>query len=227
MSAEGINPSAAAYISSVFGLAPDDLASITPGAVAAGIPDISITPEVGRLLQILASLCGGRLVLEIGTLAGHSACWLARGLAPGGMLHTIELDAKHAAFARDTFARVGLAERIKLHEGHARDIIPRLFSCFGPAAFDMIFLDAEKTEYAEYWRLARPLLRTGGILAVDNALSSGWQITDAPGTNINRDAVDAFNRAIAADPTLVSTIVPLRAGVLLAQVAVSAPKVGE
>lgn len=224
MSAERLDPLAAAYISDVFGRAPADLASITPRAIAAGIPDISITPEVGRLLQILASLSGGRRLLEIGALAGHSACWLAHGLTPGGILHTIELDAKHAAFARDTFARVGLAERIKLHEGHARDIIPHLMDRHGRNTFDMLFIDAEKTEYAEYWRLARPLLRVGGILAVDNALSSGWQITDAPGTSIHRDAVDAFNRAIAADPSLVSTIIPLRAGVLVAQIASEQPQ---
>ncbi len=224
MSAERIDPLAAVYISEVFGRAPAELASITPRAIAAGIPDISITPEVGRLLQILASLSGGRRILEIGTLAGNSACWLARGLAHGGTLDTIELDAKHAAFARDTFARMNLADRVQLHEGHARDIIPRLMAHHGRGSFDMLFIDAEKTEYADYWRLARPLLRIGGILAVDNALSSGWQITDAPGSNINRDAVDAFNRAIAGDPSLVSTIIPLRAGVLVAHVAAMNPR---
>lgn len=218
MSAEGIDPKAAAYIAEVFGRAPEALRQITPRAIAAGIPDISITPEVGKLLCILASMSGGRRILEIGTLAGHSACWLARGLAPGGMLHTIEIDGAHAAFAIDTFARLGLADRIELHHGSALDVLPKLREQFGPASFDMVFLDADKTQYKEYWTLARSLVRRGGLLAADNALSSGWQITDPPGSNPNRDAVDAFNRAIATDPTLVATIVPLRAGVLVAHV---------
>lgn len=206
----------AAYIREVFGVEDPALASLMPAALAAGLPDIAVSAEVGRLLQMLCALSGGRRALELGTLAGYSAAWIARGLQPGGELLTVEADPAHARFARGQLDRLGLSDRVRVIEATALDALAAVGGQFGPDSFDFIFLDAAKVEYPAYFQHARRLLRPGGVLAADNALSSGWHITDAAGLHPDRDAMDRFNRLVASDPSMVATCVPLRAGVLVA-----------
>ncbi len=204
------------YVQEVFGRQDEHLAGMMAEAVAAGMPDIAVSADVGRLLMVLTSTTRGRLALELGTLAGYSAIWIARGLAPGGRLITIEVEPAHAKFARRQIERAGVGERVEVREGAALRLLPGLAAELGPACLDVTFIDAEKSEYPEYWRLLRPLVAPGGLLMADNVLgSSSWWIDDED--HPARRAADRLNRAVAADREFEATIVPLRAGVLVAR----------
>lgn len=203
-----------AYLREVFGRQDDHLASLMREAVAAGLPDIAVSADVGRLLMILTSLAGARTVIEVGTLAGYSGIWIARGLAPGGRLISIEYEPKHATFARRQFERAGVSDRVDLRVGAALDVLPALARELGPASVDVVFLDAVKTEYPAYWGIVRPLIRPGGLILADNVLGGGsWWIDNAG--EPSRDAVDRFNRMVAADREFETVAVPLREGVLV------------
>lgn len=206
-----------AYLRAVFGEEDALLRSLMSDAVAEGLPDIAVSPEVGRLLAILTGLTEGRLALEIGTLAGYSGVWIARSLRPDGRLLSIEANPRHAAFARRTFASAGLAERVEVLEGKALDILPGLQARLAPGTVDLVFIDAVKAEYPAYFDACRALLKVGGVLVADNALGSSWWIDDPPGSSVERDEVDRFNRTIARDPDFVTTAVPLRQGLLIAR----------
>jgi len=210
------------YIGAVFGRPDDQLATLMPRAVRAGLPDIAVDAGVGRLLALLAATTnagrGARVILEVGTLAGYSALWLAKGLAREGRLITIEIDPAHAAFAKEEFRRAELDTRIEVRIGAALDILPALLRKLGDAPVDVAFLDAVKTEYDAYADLIAPRLAPGGLLIADNALGAGdWWITDAPGSNRSRDAIDAFNRRIALDDRFETACVPIRQGLAIAR----------
>lgn len=214
------------YLREVFGRQDEHLATLMDRAVQAGLPAIAVSPEVGRLLHLLTSMAGegrgARLALELGTLAGYSGIWIARGLAPGGRLITVEYEPRHAAFARSEFEQAGVADRVDIRTGPALDVVPALADELRagrlPArAFDLIFFDALKTEYPDYFRLCKPLLAPGGLLIADNILGSSFWIDDPPGSSPQRDAVDRFNRLVAADADFETAAVPIREGVMIAR----------
>jgi caffeoyl-CoA O-methyltransferase len=202
------------YIRDVFGKQDEHLAGLMAEAVREGLPDIAVSADVGHLLQLLASTTKGRLAIEVGTLAGYSTIWLARGM-PQGRVVTIELVDKHARFAERQFERAGVADRVEVRRGAGLDVLAQLAAELAPGSVDLLFFDAIKREYADYWRVARSLLAPGGLLVCDNVLGAGWWI-DEEGEP-NRDAVDAFNRQMAADPALDVACVPLREGLLVAR----------
>ena len=191
-------------------------------AVAAGLPSIAVSPDVGRMLMVLVQLaCAGTdkpRAVEVGTLGGYSGLWLARGLGERGRLITIEPEPAHAAFARSEFARAGMADRIELRESTGLNELPRLVEELGTGSVDVVFLDAIKSEYRGYAEHAAILLRPGGLLIADNCLGASWWITDAPGTDEARDAVDAFNRWIGTPASgFLSCCVTNREGLVVAQ----------
>jgi predicted O-methyltransferase YrrM len=211
------------YLSEVFGRTDDDpqLATLMQRAAAAGLPDIAVSADVGRLLQLLAMMAcrapdSRAKIIEVGTLAGYSGIWLARGLPTHGHLTTIEFEPKHAAFAAGEFQRAGVGERVGVITGAALDVLPHLAHDMGPASIDLAFLDAIKTEYPQYLHHLKPMIRPGGLLIADNALGSGNWWIDAAG-DPTRDSVDAFNRAVAADPAFTTACIPIREGVLIAR----------
>src|SRR5204862_7922559 len=126
---------------------------------AAELPAIDVTPNQGKLLQVLAQLAGARYILEIGTLGGYSTIWLARALPGGGRVVTLEAEPRHAEVARANFDRAGLAQMIDLRLGKALDTLPKL-AAERPAPFDFIFIDADKENIPDYFtwslKLARP-----------------------------------------------------------------------
>ncbi|MHC5114122.1 MAG: O-methyltransferase [Planctomycetota bacterium] len=201
------------YGRAVFGRQDDHLAGLREASIAEGLPDIAVDPEVGRLLMILASTTRGRLAIEVGTLGGYSGIWIARGLAPDGRLITIEPEAKHAEFAQRQFARAGVADRVEVRLGAGLDVLPELAETLGPGSVDVVFLDAIKAEYPDYWAHVRPLIAVGGVVLADNVYGSGWFIGDEQ--NETRNAVDRFNRAVADDPDFEAVAVPIRTGVLI------------
>jgi predicted O-methyltransferase YrrM len=204
------------YIREVFGHEDHVLARVREAAGLRGFPDIAVSPEVGRLLMILASASPGGLALELGTLWGYSAIWIARGLGPRGRLVTVECEPAHADFAEEHFRTASLADRIEVRRGRALAVLPALASEVGPGSLGFVFIDAEKVEYPDCWRLVRPLIAPGGIVVVDNALGSGaWWIDEAG--HPARDAVDRLNRTIAADEQFAAVAVPMRQGLLIAR----------
>ena len=142
-----------------------------------GMPEIQLGPAEGRLLELLLRLSGARNVVEIGTLAGYSALWMARALPPGGRLWTIEADPKHAGVAAEVIGEAGLGDRVTLLKGDAAEVLPKL-SDSGP--FCAVFLDADKGRYDLYGRWATANLRPGGLLIGDNAYLFGRLLDDSP-----------------------------------------------
>jgi len=212
----------AAYLADVFGRPDEQLRTLMSRAIAAGLPDIAVSADVGRFLTLMTSLTGGGLgaglAIEVGTLAGYSGIWLARGLRAGGRLITIELESAHADFAQAEFKRAHLADRIQIRRGRALDVLAALSNELPLASVDMVFLDAVKTEYCAYFHLIKPMLRPGGVLIADNALgSNSWWITDAAESSPERDAVDHFNHLVAGDPDLDPAAITNRQGLLVAR----------
>lgn len=142
---------------------------------AHGMPEIQLGPAEGRLLELLLRLAGARKVVEIGTLAGYSALWMARALPPEGHLWTLESDADHAAVAREVIADAGYSQQVTIIEGGALEILPKL-SDSGP--FCAVFIDADKARYDRYGRWATANLRDAGLLIGDNAYLFGDLLED-------------------------------------------------
>ena len=175
-----------------------------------GFPLINVSPSTGRVLQLMVSLSGRGRVLEVGTLGGYSAIWMARGLPPGGRLTTLELDPGHAAMAREFLDRAGVGNRVEILLGDARERIADL----GPdGAFDMVFLDADKEGYGLYAAHAGRLLRAGGLLLADNAFWGG-KILEAPEDDATR-SLQAFNDDLAASSVFEGTILPVGDGLAM------------
>mgnify|MGYP006292748879 CR=1 FL=1 len=206
------------YLRAVFGTQDEHLATLMDRAVEAGLPDIAISADVGRMLMLLTSMTRGRLAVEVGTLGGYSGIWLARGLKPGGKLITIEVDEKHADFAQQQFETAGVADRVELRRGRAEDVLDQLAKELPAGSVDVAFLDADKEAYPGYWEQLRPMIAAGGLLLADNLLGGGsWWIDEEPGRNASRDAADAVNRMLAADDEFTAVTVPIREGVLIAR----------
>lgn len=179
-----------------------------------GFPEIQISAEEGRLLQLLLAMVGARRVLEIGTLGGYSAIWMARALPADGRLLTLEIEPAHAELARDFAARAGLADRIDVRLGAAADSLARLEA--EGARFDACFIDADKGGYLRYLAAARRMVRPGGLILGDNAFRAGDVLAEE--RDAGAEAVHRFNEALAADPGLLATILPVRDGLAVALV---------
>lgn len=199
------------YAADVFGQYDDHLSGLMERAVEAGLPPIAVSADVGRLLKILAAMTEGKLAIELGTLAGYSAIWIARGLADDGRLLTVEHEDAHADFARKELEEAGVGDKVEIVRGAALEVLPGIASEIGESSVDFVFIDARKSEYVDYFRLLRPLIKSGGMLVADNvyATGAGW-IDEGHGT-------DEFNRLVAADPEFDAVATPMREGILIAR----------
>jgi caffeoyl-CoA O-methyltransferase len=194
------------YVSELYVREDDALKAIGPEAERSGLPAISVQPFEGRLLQFLVYAGNAKKVVEIGTLAGYSGSWIARALPADGKLYTLEMSSKHAAVARANFERTGVSSKVELVEGNALDSLKQLSA---QAPFDLVFIDADKEGYPAYLEWAIENLRPGGMVAAHNAFRSG-KIFE-PQDDADR-AMDAFNRSLAAEPRLESTILAIGDG---------------
>ena len=163
----------------------------------------------GRLLEMFSRMIQPRKILEIGTFTGFSALCLSKGLASNGMLHTIELRAADAAFAAACFKKAGAENKVKLHIGNALDIIPGLNE-----NWDLIFIDADKVSYIEYYELTLPFLKPGGWILADNVLFHGEVLEDSI-KGKNAKAIHAFNEHVANDNRVEQVMLTARDGLLL------------
>lgn len=161
-------------------------------SAAAGLPPIAVSAPQGRLLWMLARLARARRILEIGTLGGYSAIWLARALPPGGTLVTLELSEHHATVARDNLARAGVGDRAQVLTGPAAESLAAL-QRESVEPFDLVFIDADKTGYPDYWRASLALSRPGTLIVADNVVREG-QVTDASSSD---EAVRAVRETLA------------------------------
>jgi caffeoyl-CoA O-methyltransferase len=189
------------YVADLF--APEDavLKWIQEEADKHDLPAISIQPHEGRLLQILMKSIGAKKVIEIGALAGYSGVWLARALPVGGHMYTLEKSSKHAKVVRASFEKAGVADRAEVMEGSALDMLRKLEA---KAPFDFIFIDADKASYKDYLAWSIDHLRPGGMVTAHNAYRDG-AILD-PQSDDDR-GMDVFNRSLAGDARLESTII--------------------
>jgi len=201
------------YITSLFARDDDVLAALREAADREGLPPISIGAVTGRLLQVLLSAVRAERVLEVGTLGGYSAIWMARALPRSGRLVTIEIDERHADFARRYFTRAGLDDRIEVRVGRALDVLP----AFDGERFDVVFLDADKEPLPTYLDWSLRLLRPGGLLIADNALWGG-RVLDPTTEDEGTRGIREFNRRLATDERLRGTIIPVGDGLAVAVV---------
>ena len=147
---------------------------------AARLPSIAVTPNLGKLLELLARVQGARSILELGTLGGYSTIWLAKGLPADGRLVTLEVDPAYAELARKNIARAGYAQAVEVRVGSALDTLPQLVA-EGAGPFDLIFIDADKENYPEYLRWSLELSRPGTMIIGDNVVRDGAVLDpDAP-----------------------------------------------
>ncbi len=175
-------------------------------STAAGLPQINVSPPQGKFLHLLARVQGARNILEIGTLGGYSAIWLARALPPGGgRLITLEVDAKHAEVARANLARAGLANVTQVRLGRAIDTLPELErESAGP--FDLVFIDADKPSNPEYFAWALKLSRRGTVIVVDNVVRGG-AVADAASSDAAVLGVRRLNQMMATEPRISATAI--------------------
>jgi caffeoyl-CoA O-methyltransferase len=195
------------YISNLLGHEDDALIAATESLKEAGMPAISISPNQGKFLQLLALLCKAHKILELGTLAGYSTIWMARALPEDGHLITIESDPKHAAVAEKNITRASLASRVEIRTGKALDIMNQLLH-EGAGPFDMIFIDADKPPYAEYFEMALRLSRPGTLIVADNVIRDG-KVLDENSTEPAVNGAQRFNKMLAASTAVTATILQM------------------
>jgi predicted O-methyltransferase YrrM len=186
-------------------LVPSDpaLEAALQASIAAGLPQIQVSPAQGKLLHLLVRACGARQVLEIGTLGGYSTIWLARALPAGGRVITLEADPKHAEVSRTNFTKAGLAGAIELRLGPALETLPKLAS-EGRGPFDLIFIDANKSCMPEYFDWALKLSRVGSVIIADNVVRDGG-VLDARSGDADIQGVRRFNERLAAEKRVSAT----------------------
>lgn len=193
------------YLADALGLEDPALHGALDAAKDAGLPEIQVSAPYGKLLHLLARACGARRILEIGTLGGYSAIWLARALPAEALLVTLELDDKHAAVARENLARAGLADRAEVRVGPALETLPRL-AAEGAGPFDLVFIDADKVGYPAYLEWALRLTRRGSLIVADNVVRGG-AVADASSADENVRAVRRYIEMVAREPRLSATVI--------------------
>jgi predicted O-methyltransferase YrrM len=184
----------------------DDVLMATEASILeANIPAISISPNQGKFLHVLARLCNAKKILEMGTLGGYSTIWLARALPPNGHLITLELDPIHADVAHKNIIRAGLDSIVDIRIGKALDVLPQI-EAEGIAPFDMIFIDADKPPYTEYFQWALRLSRPGTLIVADNVIREG-KVLDTNSSDEMVLGVQRFNNMLAKNTAVTATII--------------------
>lgn len=201
----------AASIAHVGAFAPEDEALTTARVRAAELGCTPIGPGSGPVLRLLASAINASHVVEVGTGAGISSVWLLRGMAADGTLTSIDAEHEHQRVARETLQAAGVeAARFRLIAGRAMEVLPRL----ADGAYDIVFIDADKTEYAAYYEQALRLLRPGGLVIIDNALWGG-KVADPAQRDPQTVGLRELGARMAQEESLVSALLPVGDGLLV------------
>ena len=176
---------------------------------------MQIAPEEGALLAMLVRLTGAQRILEIGTFTGYSSTAMALALPPGGMITCCDVSEEFTARARQAWVDAGVEERVELRIGPAVDTLEQLLA--EGSAFDMAFIDADKPNYGAYYEACVALVRSGGLICIDNVLWSG-RVADPSDTDASTEAIRAINARIASDERVDVAMVPIADGLTLARV---------
>jgi predicted O-methyltransferase YrrM len=172
---------------------------------AGGLPSIDVAPNQGRLLELLARMQESSRILELGTLGGYSTIWLARGLAPGGSLVTLEVDPHHAEVAAANIERAGLSDVVDLRVGPAVESLSQLVDeNAGP--FDLIFIDADKRSYPDYFDWSLRLSRPGTLIVADNVVRRGG-VADLTSSDPNEIGARRLHEIVGAEPRVTATTI--------------------
>ncbi len=208
----GLDPALLAYLVA-HGAPPDEVQRrlIARTAELGPLAMMQISPEQGAFMTLITRAIGARRAIEIGTFTGYSALAIARGLAEDGALLCLDLSEEWTALAREFFAQAGVAGRIEIRLGPAAETLAALPE---RADFDLAFIDADKTGYANYLELLYPRLRDGGLVLVDNVLWNGQVINTADQSD-DTVALRAFNDAAVLDPRFDCAMLPLADGLTL------------
>jgi predicted O-methyltransferase YrrM len=167
----------------------------------------------GRLLSLFSKMIQPKAILEIGTYTGYAALCLAEGLTKDGVLHTIDINEELETRIQKYFNQPAYADQIKLHIGNALDIIPKI-----QEQFDLVFIDADKENYSNYYDLLIDQLPSGGIIMADNVLWSGKVIdTNALDSDNDTRELDKFNAKLQSDPRVENILIPVRDGIMVAR----------
>jgi len=193
------------YLASTLGAADAGLDAAKERSVAAGLPAIDISEVQGKFLMLLCQIAGGRSVLEIGTLGGYSATWLARGVQDGGHVLTLELDPHHAQVARGNLDAAGVSDRVDIIVGPAIDTLATLVDS-PHAPFDLVFIDADKPGYPDYLEWALKLSRPGTVIVADNVVRGGRVADDTDDQDANV-AIRRSLRLLGDDPRIDATAI--------------------
>jgi predicted O-methyltransferase YrrM len=193
------------YFTERLGLDDDVLAAAQRDCQAAGLPPISVSAPQGKLLQLLALSIGARSILEIGTLGGYSAIWMARALPPGGRLVSLEIDARHAKVAAGNLERAGVAGKVSVRLGPALETLPKL-EREGAGPFDLVFIDADKPSNPQYVEWAVRLARPGALIVLDNVVRAGKVIAGESGDPVVQGVRRAMD-VLAGDARLSATAI--------------------
>ncbi|MFE5593984.1 O-methyltransferase [Streptomyces sp. NPDC056549] len=193
------------YFTGTITPADEALTAALADSTAAGLPEIAVAPNQGKLLHLLAATQGARNVLEIGTLGGYSTIWLARALPADGRLITLEYDPAHADVARANIARAGLDKIVEVRTGAALDTLP-LLETEGAGPFDLVFIDADKVNNPHYVAWALKLSRPGTLIIVDNVVRNGRVATEHPDDPAITGTRAMFD-LVAAEPRLDATAI--------------------
>jgi len=164
----------------------------------------------GQFLKMISGMIRPKQILEIGTYTGYSAICLAEGLADEGLLHTIEIKPELEEMATDYFNRAGVIHKIKQYIGDALTIIPAINE-----TFDLVFIDADKENYLNYYRLLIDKLKPGGYLLADNVLWSGKVVLSVPANDKETKGIMEFNDFVQNDPRVENVLLPFRDGVMM------------
>ena len=186
-------------------------------AVTARLPDANMqtAPEQGQFLQLLVRLLGAKRCIEIGTFTGYSALSVALALPPGGRIVCCDRSEEWTSIARRYWEKAGIARKIDLRLGPALETLDALLGAGGAGRFDFAFIDADKTNYRNYYERCLKLVRRGGLIAVDNTLWYG-RVTDARVRDADTRAIRAFNRGLHRDRRIDLALVPIGDGLTLA-----------
>jgi len=183
----------------------DDPAAALAANEAAGLPDIDVSPAQGKMLHLLARMCGAGRILEVGTLGGYSTIWLARALPEGGTIVTLEIDPHHAAVARRNVDQAGVGHLVDIRIGPARETLDAMIaSAEGP--FDLVFVDADKANNVAYVRAGLALSRPGTTIIVDNVVREG-EVLDEASDDERVIGTRRLFEMVAAEPRLSATAV--------------------
>ncbi len=172
-------------------------------AKTAGLPDIHVSPNEGKLLYLLAKIAGARRILEIGLLGGYSTMWLASALPDNGQLLTLEVNADFAAVARKNLERAGLLQKVQIRVGDARQLLAQIPP---EPAFDLVFIDADKESYPAYLDFALKLTRPGSLILADNVIR---RALDGEAADPAVRGIREFNRRLASHPDLETILLPI------------------